>query len=192
MAVFTYAHNSFLTERSIQKGLRQLGVDYFDVLLLGWFPNPPRKGILEGARRLKEKGLVHHLGISSHNRKVFPELLKEPDYDLFHLRYNAGHTGAETDIFPFLPEKNKPGIVSFTATSWGKLLNAKKIQEKETTPTAQDCYRFVLSNPNVDICMMGAKNLQQMRENLDVLDKGPLSSEEMDRMIRIGDFIYRR
>ena len=48
LAVFTYTHNSFLTERFIMKGLRQMGIDYFDVLLLGWFPKSPRKGILEG------------------------------------------------------------------------------------------------------------------------------------------------
>ena len=58
------------------------------------------------------------------------------------------------------------------------------------TPTASDCYRFVLSNPTVDVCMMGARNIQQMRENLDILDQGPLSEDETDRMVRIGNYIY--
>jgi hypothetical protein len=39
--------------------------------------------------------------------------------------------------------------------------------------------------------MMGAKNIQQMRENLSVLDLGPMTKAELSRMRRIGDFIYR-
>jgi len=191
IAVFSYAHNSFLTERSIKKGIRDLGIDYIDVLLLGWIPRVPRQSITEGALRLKEKGIVRFLGLSSHNRRLFPKIQEKDIFDLFHLRYNAVHRGAEVDIFPFLPELDRAGIVSFTATSWGKLLTSRKILSNEIKPTAADCYRFVLSNPNVDVCMMGAKNGDQMRENLSMLDKGPLSSEEMERMIRIGDQIYR-
>jgi hypothetical protein len=31
-----------------------------------------------------------------------------------------------------------------------------------------------------------------MRENLKLLDLGPMTDEEMDRMRRIGDFVYGR
>ena len=39
---------------------------------------------------------------------------------------------------------------------------------------------------------MGAKTLEQMRENLSVLEKGPMSEEELARMRKIGDHIYGR
>ena len=51
---------------------------------------------------------------------------------------------------------------------------------------------FVLTNPAVDICMMGARDLDQMRENLKTLDMGPMSEDELNRMRRIGDHIYRK
>jgi aryl-alcohol dehydrogenase-like predicted oxidoreductase len=38
--------------------------------------------------------------------------------------------------------------------------------------------------------MMGAKNMQQMRENLAVLEQGPLSGEEMERVRMIGKLVY--
>jgi aryl-alcohol dehydrogenase-like predicted oxidoreductase len=38
--------------------------------------------------------------------------------------------------------------------------------------------------------MVGARNAAEMRENLTVLDKGPLSDDEMARLRRIGDHIY--
>ena len=85
-----------------------------------------------------------------------------------------------------------PGIVSFTATRWGQLLKSKKMPEGEAVPQAVDCYRYVLSNPYVDICMMGAKNIKQMRENLTTLDKGPMSEQEIRRMNKIGEYLYKR
>ena len=57
-------------------------------------------------------------------------------------------------------------------------------------PSAGDCYRFVLSHPAVDVCMVGARNLPQMRENLAVLDRGPMDEEDMARMRSIGDHVY--
>jgi aryl-alcohol dehydrogenase-like predicted oxidoreductase len=36
----------------------------------------------------------------------------------------------------------------------------------------------------------GTKNIQQMRENLQVLDSGPMTETELTRMRKIGDYIY--
>ncbi|MBD3287375.1 hypothetical protein GF337_01110 [candidate division KSB1 bacterium] len=194
IALYSYAHSAFLTEKFLIRGLKALGVEYTDVLILGFFNRPPRQSVLEGALKLKEKGLIRFLGLTSHNRKLFSELLQENIFDIFHVRYNAANRGAETDIFPHLPESvnNRPGIVSFTATRWRYLLNPKKMPEGETPLTAADCYRFVMENPHINICMMGAKNIDQMRENLKVLDMPPLTEEEMNRIKRIGDYVYQR
>ena len=80
---------------------------------------------------------------------------------LAHFRYNAAHPGAEKEIFPELPRADRPGMVSFTATSWGQLLGKPTLQgrltgthrlpESERAPTAGDCYRYVLSRPEVDV-----------------------------------------
>ncbi len=190
LAILSYAHNAFLTETFFVRGLKSLGIEYADVLILGYFPKRPPQKVIDGALNLVEKGLVRFIGITSHNRKVFPQLYRESIFDIFHVRYNAAHRGAETDVFPELIGKDRPGLVSFTATCWNKLLNPKKTPPDEKTPSAVDCYRFVLSNPAVDICMMGAKTIAQMRENLTTLDYGPLTNEELNRMRRIGDFIY--
>lgn len=56
--------------------------------------------------------------------------------------------------------------------------------------TAAECYRFALSNPAVDVCMMGAKSAEQMRGNLEVLEKGPLTAKEMERVQFIGQHGY--
>lgn len=190
LATFTYAHNNFLTERLLVRGLKSAGLDHADVLILGYFSRRPPRRLIDGALRMKEKGLIRFIGLSSHNRKLLGELARNGEFDVMHLRYNAAHRGAETEIFPFLGEERRPGIVSFTATRWGKLLDPKKMPPGEKPPTAADCYRFVLSHPAVDICISGAKTAEQMRANLAGLEAGPMSDAELARMRRIGDHVH--
>jgi predicted aldo/keto reductase-like oxidoreductase len=159
---------------------------------LGGFYRQPSARIIDGAMRLKEKGFVRFIGISSHKRRLFPGLREDGVFDIFHLRYNAVHRGAETEVFPSLPLENGPGIVSFTATNWGKLLYSSKIPSGEKLPAAGDCYRFVLSHPAVHVCMTGPRTVEEMRQNLAVLEQCPMTDEELTRMRRIGDHVYGR
>jgi len=137
-------------------------------------------------------GLVRFLGMSGHNRSLFPQLNEKGIFDLSHSRYNAAHRGAETETFPALKQEKGPGVVSYTATRWGHLLKPKYMLSDETPPTATDCYRFVLTNPSVDVCLCGPGSMDQMRTALHALEQGPLNDEEMARMIRIGDHVHRK
>ena len=190
IALYSYSHISFLIEPLLKKDLKSLGIDYTDILILGYFQKPPGKRILSTINNLKERGLVRHFGVSSHNRNLFPVLEKEKMFDVFHLRYNAVNRGAEDDIFPFMNPKDRPGVVSYTATRWGQLLKQKNMPADIKAPSASDCYRFVLSNSNVDVCMMGTKTDGQMRENLDALKLGPLDEIELFRLKNIGDYLH--
>jgi aryl-alcohol dehydrogenase-like predicted oxidoreductase len=106
------------------------------------------------------------------------------------IRYNAAHRGAEQDIFPYL-QPTDPGVVSYTATRWTYLLRRPKTWPKDgRIPDAGLCYRFVLSNPNVDVCMTAPTNVNQFRENLAALNKGPLDAEEMEYMRKFGDAVH--
>lgn len=190
ISVFAYAHEPMLTNYFLMRRLKALGIDHIDVLLLGYFPKVPSQRILDAAIKLKEKGLVRYLGVSGHNRMMFQELKHLPEIDIAHLRYNAAHRGAEKDVFPYFKKNNKPGIISFTATRWGKLLNPKKMPKGEAPLTAGDCYRYVLSNPSVDVCMMGIKNSNQLRENISIMEMGQINDDERKRIDRIGEYVY--
>ena len=189
VCMMEYTHSSLLGKPHFYKGLKKLGLDYVDALMLGYYPNGPRRQIMNLALGLKEKGVVRHLALSGHSRKLFPKLMESP-IGIFQVRYNAANSGAEKDVFPFCGGENRPGMISFTATRWGQLLKESKMPPGEVPLTAKECYRFVLSNPAVDVCMTGARNLEMMRENLETLDSGPLTPEEMERIRRIGDHVY--
>ena len=86
---------------SLDQSLKRMGLDYVDVLMLGYHPGKPRKQVMELALNLKEKGEAHHLALSGHNRKLFPKLMEEKEIGVFQVRYNAANRGAEKDVFPF-------------------------------------------------------------------------------------------
>jgi aryl-alcohol dehydrogenase-like predicted oxidoreductase len=190
LVIQTYSRVAALIPLSLERALRRLGADYADVLLLGlWNKEAPGR-ILDTCLRLRERGLTRHLALSTHHRPLAAQLAIDSPYDILHLRYNAVHTGAERDIFPNLPEANRPGLVAFTATSWKQLLSPRKMPPGERTPTAADCYRFVLTQPAIDLCLAGPANAEQFRAVTAALDAGPMSSEELSWMRRVGAAVY--
>ena len=190
IVVQSYSRSAVLLESFFREGLRSLGIETADVLLLGWFNQSPPSRIMERVLSMREKGMFRFLGLSGHNRALFPRLAESSEFDLFHLRYNAAHRGAEEEIFPKLAFPNRPGLITYTATRWGDLLNPRKMPPGEPLLTGADCYRFALTHPMVDVCITGPKNTQQMREALKAMDLGPLSDEEMIRVRRIGDYVH--
>ena len=91
-----------------------------------------------------------------------------------------------------MPAQNPPGLVSFTATSWRQLLGHRRIPPGERVPTAADCYRFVLTQPAVNICMTGPADAAQFAHALKALERGPMADDELAWMRRVGDAIYHK
>jgi aryl-alcohol dehydrogenase-like predicted oxidoreductase len=152
---------------------------------LSWWNGPQPERILEAGRRLREKGKARHLMVSCHNRPMFERFIKDETFDGIMVRYSAAHTGAEREVFPHLSAR-RPGVVAFTATRWGTLVDPRAMPPGETPPRASDCYRFALSSPFVDVTLSGPKNEAELDEALVALEKGPLDEDEMARMRTIG------
>ena len=186
----SYSRVASLIGPSLERALRALRFDYTDVLLLGLWSGAPPPRILAACRKLRERGLVRHLALSTHNRPLIARLAADPEFDIFHVRYNAVHRGAEREVFPGMLTRNPPGLVSFTATSWRQLLGHKRIPPGEKVPTAADCYRFVLTQPAVNVCMTGPANAAQFEQALEALRRGPMGEDELAWMRRVGDSIY--
>lgn len=192
ISIQTYARFGFMTEIFFKQSLKSLGIEFADALILGWHNSAPFPLLLEFALKMKAQGLCRFIGMSGHNRSLFPQMAEKNIFDVFHIRYNPAHRGAETDCFPLLDTASpKPGIITYTATRWGHLVNPKNMPPGEIALNASDCYRFVLSNPDVNICLCGPKDISQMRTALTSLELGPLDIQEMERIKTIGDHVHK-
>ncbi|HEY6392408.1 MAG TPA: aldo/keto reductase, partial [Bryobacteraceae bacterium] len=104
----SYSRMAALMRPSVEIALRKLNFDYADVLLLGlWNHKPPRR-IMDASRRLRERGLIRHIAISTHHRPLVSELGADPDFGSVHVRYNAVHKGAEREVFPLIASSRNP------------------------------------------------------------------------------------
>ncbi|MBZ5608177.1 MAG: hypothetical protein LAP38_07965 [Acidobacteriia bacterium] len=189
----SYSRVAALLSPSVEMALGKLDYDFADVLLLGLWNHKPARRILDAGRALRQRGLIRHIAVSTHHRPLVEQLAADPDVGIVHIRYNAAHTGAECEVFPVLRSQEKPpGTVAFTATSWRQLLNARRVPTGEKVPSAADCYRFVLSNSAVDVCMTGPANEAQADEALRAIEQGPMSEDELQWMRRVGDHIHKK
>jgi aryl-alcohol dehydrogenase-like predicted oxidoreductase len=188
----TYTRWPWQIKRAVDSFLKKTEIGEIDVLVLGWHNSPPSIGMLMACRKLREKGTVRFLGVSSHNRKMYPGIVATLPIDVFHIRYSAAHRGAERDIFPSLPVQASPGIVAYNATRWGNLVDRRRMLKTERVPRAADCYRFVLAHPMVDVCVAGPRTAAEMQDTLNDMDRGPLSEEDLTWMRRIGDRIHKQ
>jgi len=176
--------------RTAERMLKVLGTDYLDIFQLYWLGKMAAwtKGTVEELVKLREEGKVRAIGVSIHDRPRAGKLAEDSPLDTLMIRYNAAHPGAERDIFPHLAAR-KPSVVAYTATSWRKLLKAPS---GWTGPamSAGDCYRFCLSNPNVDVVLCAPATQRELEENLAALDRGPLTADEEKWMRDYGRAVH--
>lgn len=189
----SYSRYGLLLRRRIESGLRDLRLDYADILLLGCQNRPLSPRLMDAALRMQKRGKVRHIAVSGHHRPMFQQFARDLRLQALMIRYNAAHRGAEKEAFPYLQRQGEPraGVVCYTATRWGTLIDPRNTPTGLRTPTAVDCYRFVLSNPAVDVCLTGPETVEQMETNLKTLELGPLSEEEMQWMRKVGDNVHR-
>jgi aryl-alcohol dehydrogenase-like predicted oxidoreductase len=186
VAIQSYTRAAWLLEGSVDRALRALAIDHVDVLCLAWWNGVTPRRIVDKALALKDKGKVRHLMVSCHHRPTFEAFIADPAFDALMVRYNAAHPGAEREVFPHLPSERRQGLVAFTATRWGTLVDPKLMPQGEATPRASDCYRFALGSPHVDVCLSGPKDGAELDEALTALDRGPLDPDEAAWIRRVG------
>ena len=186
--------------RSVENALRTLGTDYLDVFKLGWLGRTSiySRGIVDTLLKLKHEGKILAIGTSIHDRQRAARLVLDSKIDLFMVRYNAKHPGAEQDIFPHLSKRN-PAVVAYTALAWGQLIRPINGIVMPQPPgggsfyglplTPELCYRFVLTNPNVHVVLTGPNNRRQLSQNIEAIKHGPLEPDEMNWVRQYGQLV---
>jgi predicted aldo/keto reductase-like oxidoreductase len=176
--------------REFEKQAKALGVDHIDVFHLFWVQAHwyVTGKTWPAMQKLVSDGKARALAVSCHDRKMARALVDELDLDVLMIRYNAAHRGAEQEIFATLPKDRsaRPGIVAYTATRWGKLLEKRG----ELGPmTAPECYRFQQSHDAVDVGLTGPASYAELEENVRGVLLGPLEATRLEEVRRFGDAV---
>ena len=113
LTVQSYSQDPSSIEGEVEDALKTAGIENFDFLLLGNRNSALSGEYVELFERLRDRGLLRYMSLSSHNRPFLPSLLENYEQDrspfeLLMLRYNPVHRGAETDVFPLYQKENIP------------------------------------------------------------------------------------
>jgi diketogulonate reductase-like aldo/keto reductase len=167
-------------ERSAETSLKELGVDWIDLLLVHW-PNPaiPLAATMPALARLKRQGIARHIGVANFTVALLDEAVRcspEP------LAANQVEYHAHLDQSKVLTACRRLGLllIAHCPLRRGRLLDDPVLGEiaraKGKSP-AQVALRWLIQQDNV-VTIPASSKPQRVAENLDLFDFD-LSDAEM-------------
>lgn len=174
-------------EKILDQSLAKLDTDYVDFY---HFWGIDRKefeekilalGLLEEAKKLKEKGKIRHISFSFHDT---PEALKyiidtAPELESVLLQYNLLDRKNE-EMISYARQKGL-GVVVMGPVGGGRLAHPTELVQKlggENMNTYELALRFVLGNPDVCCALSGMENPNMVEQNAAVASLTEPMSEE--------------
>jgi len=169
--------------RSVDESLKNLGVDFVDLLLVHW-PNPqiPLSDPIPALARAKRQGLTRHIGVANFNIAMLDEAIRLCPEPLINLQ---AEYHAHLDQTKLTEACRRRGLI-FTAycpLGRGRLLRDPVLAEiaaRKGRPLAQIALRWLVQQGNI-IPIPRSSNAGRMAENLGVFDFA-LTEEEMKRI----------
>jgi 2,5-diketo-D-gluconate reductase B len=169
--------------RSVDESLKNLGVDFVDLLLVHW-PNPqiPLSDPIPALARAKRQGLTRHIGVANFNIAMLDEAIRLCPEPLVNLQ---AEYHAHLDQTKLTEACRRRGLI-FTAycpLGRGRLLRDPVLAEiaaRKGRTLAQIALRWLVQQGNI-IPIPRSSNAGRMAENLGVFDFA-LTEEEMKRI----------
>ncbi len=168
-------------KKSVDWQLKELHTDYIDYGFIhcqdeaGDWEKYKRNGVYDYILSLKEKGVVRHIGLSSHTPSVIHRILDEvdadmlmfsvnPAYDYGHGEYANGGVDERAEVYKRC-EKEGIGISVMKPFSGGQLLDSS-LSPFGTALSPYQCIRYALDKPGILTVLPGAQSVKQVEELL--------------------------
>ncbi len=159
---------------SIERSLKRLSVEQIDFYFL-WciiYPEQYEKArqeaqALEAIFKAKERGLIKHIGVSSHMySENVKNMIDDQIFEFVMLPYNALNFAAREDAIRYAKQKNI-GTVVMNPVYGGAIADFKdiiKIYPDSNKSPVEDALRFCLDSRFIDITLAGM-NSKEMIDN---------------------------
>lgn len=194
--------------------LTLMKTDYIDVGMIHYvdsmadWKEVSEGAVLSYAKELKEKGVIHHIGLSSHNPVVAMEAVKSGDIEVLMFSVNPCYDlqPADEDCYALFDEKNydKPllnmdadrerlyelcnsmgvGITVMKAFGGGDLLD-ETLSPAGKALTVCQCLHYALTRPAVATVLSGAHTIAELESSV-AYEKA--SAEEKDYAAALAAF----
>lgn len=181
-------------QKILKKQLKACGVEYFDFYLMHSlsarnYSKYQETNAFEECLKLKENGLIRHIGISFHDvPEVLDKILSDhPEIEVVQLQFNYAdydNPGVESfGCYQVCVKHSKPVFV-MEPVKGGGLVNlpdeAKKVfDELGTGSYASYAIRYAASFENVIMVLSGMGSMEMMNDNISYMkDFVPLCEEE--------------
>jgi len=175
--------------KDVDISLNNLKTDYVDLYQLHNVPTledfekvMAPGGALEALLECKEKGLIKHIGITSHSIEVIEKALEYDIFETIQYPYNAIETHAE-EIFKKAYEKNI-GIIVMKPFAGGAITNAN------------GALKFILEKEYITCAIPGMCSMEQLEQNVKAADNPVLDESEREELLKeareLGNTFCRR
>lgn len=177
VATKTFSHTADGSQRDVDRSLSMLGVERIDLYQLhdistmqAWQEVQGEDGALAGLQIAQYRGLIDHIGVSSHDLDVLRELIVSGAFSAVMLEYSAFFP--ETAPLIDLAQQHDVGVIVMRPLGGSGRTSAMRGRAGEGYAgplTAANLLRYVLSNPGVATAIPGARYPSRIRENVATL-----------------------
>jgi len=154
--------------KDIDKSLRNLSLDRIDLYqlhdvgLADWELVLSEDGALEGLKEAKERGLISHIGLTSHSLEVLERAIDSGELETIQLKYNPLERGARRIIS--LAGERDIGVIGMKP--FGGLGMPATLRGYQTPLNPKTMLRYALSHPSLSVVIPGVRFPWEVEENV--------------------------
>ena len=175
-------------QHDVDRSLGVLGVDSVDLYHLhdvssadAWNAVMREDGALAGLKIARERGLIRHIGMSSHSLDALEKAINSGEFDAVMLEYSA--FCRETEALLTLARAMDVGVIAMRPLGGSGRMSGVRSQmrapDHSAVLTPATLLRYVLSNSGVSVAIPGARYPSRINDNVEVaLTYEPLNEDE--------------
>ena len=155
-----------------------------DVAMQDWDLILQENGALEGLKIAKYRGLINHIGISSHDLSLIDIAIESKLFDTVMIEYSAFYS--ETYNLTKKAYQNDIGVIAMRPLGGsGRMTSLRTVMERNSLSdniTPSNLLEFVLSNSNIAVSIVGTRYPDRVKSNVEtVLHYKHLNNSEKEK-----------